>query len=44
MSRGLSGGKQVMTFANTSNPNRICLFSQKETTILDLKNVQFDFR
>ena len=44
MSRVLSGGKQVIKFANTSNLSRVCLFSQKEATILDLKNVQFEFR
>ena len=44
MSRGLSGGNQVIKFANTSNLSRVCLFSQKEATILDLKNVQFEFR
>ena len=26
MSRGLSGGKQVIKFANTSNRGRVCLF------------------
>ena len=36
------GGKQVIKFANTSNRGRVCLFSQKETTILGLKNVQFE--
>ena len=33
MSRGISGGKQVVKFANTSNRGRVCLFCQKETTI-----------
>ena len=44
MSSGLSGGKQVIKFANTSNRGRVFLFSQKERTILDLKNVQFELR
>ena len=26
MSRGISGGKQVIKFANTSNHGRVCLF------------------
>ena len=34
----------MIKFANTSNRGRVCLFSQKETTILDLKNVQFELR
>ena len=33
MSRGISGGKQVIKFANTSSNCRVCLFSQNETTI-----------
>ena len=33
MSRGISGGKQVIKFANTSNRGRVCLFYQNETTI-----------
>ena len=33
MSGGVSGGKQWMKFANTSNRVRICLFYQNETTI-----------
>ena len=32
MSRGISGGKQVIKFANTSNRGRVCLFYQNETT------------
>ena len=28
MSRGISGGKQVIKFANTSNRGRVCLFYQ----------------
>ena len=33
MSRGISGGKQKIKFANTRNSGRLCLFSQNETTI-----------
>ena len=33
MPRGISGGKQVTKFANTSNRARVCLFSPNETTI-----------
>ena len=44
MSRGISGGKQVMKFANTSNRNRVCLSSQNDDTILNSQNVQFKFR
>ena len=44
MSRGHLGGKQVIKFANTSNRGRVCLFSQKDTTILDMKNLQFELR
>ena len=33
LSRGISGGKQVIKFANTSSKCRVCLFSQNETTI-----------
>ena len=32
MSRGISGGKQVIKFVNTSNRGRVCLFYQNETT------------
>ena len=32
MSRGISGGKQVIKFANTSNRGRVCIFYQNETT------------
>ena len=34
MSRGISGGKQVIKFANASNRGRLCLFSQNEMTVL----------
>ena len=44
MSRGIAGGKQVIKFANASNRGRVCLFSQIDTTILDLQNVQFEIR
>ena len=33
MSRGISGGKQEIKFANTPNRGRVCLLSQNETTI-----------
>ena len=33
MSGGISGGKQVTKFANTSYRARVCLFSPNETTI-----------
>ena len=33
MSRCISGGKQVIKFANTSNRGRVCLFYQNEATI-----------
>ena len=39
-----SGGKQMKEFANTSNRGRVCLFYRKETTILVLQFVQFEFR
>ena len=33
MSRVISGGKQVVKFANTGNHGGVCLFYQNETTI-----------
>ena len=33
MSRGVSGGKQVIKIADTSNRGRVSLFSQNERTI-----------
>ena len=30
---GISGDKQGIQFANTSNRRRVCLFSRNETTI-----------
>ena len=33
MSRGISVGKQMLKFANTSYRDRVCLFSQNESTI-----------
>ena len=33
MSRGISGGKQLIKFANTSDHGQVCLFYQNETTI-----------
>ena len=44
MSRGISGGKQVIKFANISNRGRVCLFSQNKTTIFNLQNAKFEFR
>ena len=32
-SRGISGGKEEIEFANTSNRGRVCSISQNETTI-----------
>ena len=37
--RGISGGKQVITFANTSNRGRVCFFLSSETTISKLSKV-----
>ena len=34
MSRGISGGKQVIKFTNTSNRGRVCLFYQKRRRLL----------
>ena len=44
MSRGISGGKQVIKFANTSNRDRVCLSPENDKAILTLQNVQFKFR
>ena len=33
MSRGISGGKQVIKFANTSDRSQVCLYYQNETTM-----------
>ena len=33
MSGGISGGKQVIKFANRSNRGRVCLFYQNNTTV-----------
>ena len=41
MSGAISDGKHVVTFANTSKRRRVCLFSQKDWTILALQNAQF---
>ena len=43
MSRGISGGKQVIKIADTSNHGRVCLLSQNESTIFLVQNVQFEF-
>ena len=43
VSRGISGGKQVMKLTgNTSNRGRVFLFSQNETTMF-MQNLQFEF-
>ena len=43
MSGGISGANIVIKFANTRNRGRICLLSQSEKTIIDLRNVEFEF-
>ena len=42
MSRGVSWGKQVRKFNNTSNRGGVCLFSQNKTTILVTQNLQLE--
>ena len=37
-------GKQVIKVVNKSNRGPVCLFSQKETTMLVVQNIQFKFR
>ena len=44
MSRGISGGNQVIKFVNTRNRCRVCLWSQNETTSLVLQNEQFEYK
>ena len=44
MLRSMSGGKQAIKFANTSNRGRVDLYSQKETTILVMQIARFEFR
>ena len=44
MSPGISGGKQVIKFANTCNCGGVCLFSQNERMMLVMQNVQLKFR
>ena len=43
-SRGISGQTSDKIVTKTSNNGRVCWFSQNETTILVLQNVQFEFR
>ena len=44
MSRGISGGKQVIKFANTSNQGRVCLFYQKQDDdFIVMENVHIEF-
>ena len=44
MSLGISGGKRVIEFANTSNRGRGFLFSENKTTIFISQNLQFKFQ
>ena len=44
MPPGISGGKQCDKFANTCNHGRVCLFSQNETMMLVMQNVQLKLR
>ena len=44
MSRCISGGKQEIKFANTSNRGRVFLSPQNDKAILNLQNVRFKFR
>ena len=47
MSRSISGGKQVIKFADTENHVGVCLlpfFKHHKTTTLVMQNVQFEFR
>ena len=44
MSRGTSGGKQVIKFANTSNPGRVYLIlSKQDDDFIVLQNVRIEF-
>ena len=43
LSRGISGGKQVLKFANKSNLGWVCLPSQDNKVILNLQKLQFKF-
>ena len=45
ISRGISGGKQVcdLKFASKSNLGWVCLSSQNDKAILNLRNLQFKF-
>ena len=44
MSRGISGSKQVLKFADASNRGRVCLSSQNDKAILNLQNVPLKYR
>ena len=44
MSRGISGTKQVLKFADTSNRGQVWLSSQNDKAILNLQNVPFKYR
>ena len=43
VSRGISGGKQGLKFAYTSNQSQFCSLFQNKNTILVLQNVWFEF-
>ena len=38
MSRGISGGKQVVKFANTSNRGRVCLFIKRDDDFIVIQS------
>ena len=42
MSRGISGGKRIRKFNNTSNRDKVCLFSQNKTTILVVQKLELE--
>ena len=44
MSRGISGSKQVLKFADTSNRGQVWLSSQNDKAILNLQNAPFKYR
>ena len=44
MSRGISGGNQVIKLVNTRSRCRVCLYSQNETTILVLQIEQCEYK
>ena len=46
MSRGISGGKQKVKFANERNRGRLCLFSlnDEKDVLIVMQIVRFEFR